>query len=201
MQLVTRKTLTIPLHTNLQTWRNRPVQSFQAFHRLNAEGLSFNYRASDVKYFTHILFVQCWEPLSISPRKFPTSSTSLVLATSPGSTCPRCHRTVAAWTATPCSLPCTSHMHIAQLLRRLKVVLMCNNHEYAIMCSYWKSSAGATRNGGGGPYPHLWHIADRSHHSRGTPASAVLAVSWQDILWIQPRGLCLHSPARHIIIT
>ena len=30
MQLVTRKTLTIPLHTNLQTLHNRQVQSFRA---------------------------------------------------------------------------------------------------------------------------------------------------------------------------
>ena len=64
------------------------------------------------------------------------------------------------------------------------------------MWAYLKSSAGATCNAGGGPHQHLRHIADWSHHTRGTSASAVLAVSWQEILWIQPRGLCLHLPAR-----
>ena len=31
----------------------------------HAEGLSFNYRASDVKYFNLTFFLQCWEPLNI----------------------------------------------------------------------------------------------------------------------------------------
>ena len=42
---------------------------------------------------------------------------------------------------------------------------------------------------------HAAHIADWSHDTRGTPAPAVLAVSLQEILWIQQRGLRLHSPA------
>ena len=44
------------------------------------------------------------------------------------------------------------------------------------MRTYVKSSAGATRDAGGGTHLHLQHITDRSHHTRGTSASAVLAV-------------------------
>ena len=82
MQLVTWKTLTIPLHTNLQTWHNRPVQSFLASHWLNAEGLSFNYRASDVKYFNLIFFLQCWEPLNINYSVWAHAAMTLCTSTS-----------------------------------------------------------------------------------------------------------------------
>ena len=51
VELFSWKTLTIPLHTNLQIWHNRQEQSFQAACWPNAEGLSFNYRASEALYF------------------------------------------------------------------------------------------------------------------------------------------------------
>ena len=41
------------------------VQSFQAACQPNAEGLSFNHRASDAKYFDLYFFLQSWEALNI----------------------------------------------------------------------------------------------------------------------------------------
>ena len=64
------------------------------------------------------------------------------------------------------------------------------------MCTNTRFVAESPRNTRRGAPPHLRNTADWTHCTRGTPASAVLAVSRQEILWIQPRGLRLHSPTR-----
>ena len=77
------KTLTIPLHTNLQIWRNRPVQSFSAPRWPNAEGLSIlqSFWSSDVKYFD-LIFFQGWEPLNIYYSVLAHAAMTLCASTS-----------------------------------------------------------------------------------------------------------------------
>ena len=117
-----------------------------------------------------------------------------VLVTPPTSTCPHYHWILASWTSTPCSLPPT-WLSCSYTSRSYWCVIIHNNNvhffEVKCRCNQWCWGRATMQ-----PHQHLQHIANWSHHTRGRPASAMLADSCQEILWIQLTGLSPHSPAR-----
>ena len=62
------------------------------------------------------------------------------------------------------------------------------------MCKNRVAAADSPSNFGRGTHLHLRDIADRWHNTQGTPVSSMLAVSRQNVLWVQLRGFRLHLP-------